>query len=72
LAGVDPVQALVFTAVFNGVAAVPLVFLIARIAADGAIMGRFRSGRLSSALVWATCAGMGASAAGMLLALTQG
>ena len=27
--GIDPIKALVFTAVFNGVAAVPLIFLIA-------------------------------------------
>jgi NRAMP (natural resistance-associated macrophage protein)-like metal ion transporter len=67
--GIDPVQALVFAAVFNGVAAVPLVFLIARIARDERIMGRFRSSRLSNVLVWATFAGMGAAAAAMLLTI---
>jgi hypothetical protein len=30
--GIDSMKALVFTAVFNGVAAVPLIFLITRIA----------------------------------------
>ena len=37
--GIDPIKALVFTAVFNGVAAVPLIFLIARIARNPKVMG---------------------------------
>ena len=52
--GVDPMKMLVFTAVFNGVAAVPLVFVIARIARNKEIMGEHRSGWLSNTLVWAT------------------
>ena len=60
--GIDPIQALVFTAVFNGVAAVPLLVLIARIGESGRIMGEYRSGTLSRCLVWITCAAMGASA----------
>ena len=52
--GVDPMKMLVFTAVFNGVAAVPLVFIIARIARNKEVMGEHRSGWLSNTLVWAT------------------
>jgi Mn2+/Fe2+ NRAMP family transporter len=37
--GVNPIRALVFAAVFNGVAAVPLIWFINRIAADRATMG---------------------------------
>ena len=52
--GFNPIQALVFTAVFNGVAAVPLIFFISKIARSEKIMGEYKSGKLSSALVWLT------------------
>lgn len=52
--GINPIKALVFTAVFNGVVAVPLIFLIARIARRSDIMGEYRSGRWSNILVWLT------------------
>jgi NRAMP (natural resistance-associated macrophage protein)-like metal ion transporter len=54
--GIDPMKALVFTAVMNGIAAVPLIFIIARIAGNKAIMGEHRSGWLSSVFVWGTFA----------------
>jgi NRAMP (natural resistance-associated macrophage protein)-like metal ion transporter len=67
--GIDPMKALVFTAVFNGIAAVPLIFLIARIAQREDIMGEYRSGLLSKIFVWATFLLMGAAAAAMLWTL---
>lgn len=67
--GIDPVRALVFTAVFNGVAAVPLVFLIARIAGDGKIMGKYKGGMLSRTFTWATFALMATSAVAMFWTL---
>lgn len=42
--GINPVKALIYTAVLNGVAAVPLVFLIIRISSSKKIMGEFKSG----------------------------
>jgi Mn2+/Fe2+ NRAMP family transporter len=45
--GVNPIRFLVFAAVFNGVAAVPLIWIINRIAADRGTMGEARSRRLS-------------------------
>jgi len=53
---INPIKALVFTAVFNGVAAVPLIFIIAKIARDEKIMGEHKSGWLSNGFVWATFA----------------
>ncbi len=50
--GIDPIKALVFTAVINGVVSVPLLFLINKIASDKKIMGKHRSGWLSRALLW--------------------
>lgn len=70
--GIDPIKALVFAAVFNGVAAVPLIFLIARIASNEKIMGRYKSGQLSKIFVWLTFAIMAASAIAMFYTLSQG
>ena len=67
--GINPIQALVFTAVVNGVIAVPLIFLIARIANNKTIMGEYKSGALSNALVWITFALMGAAAIAMFATL---
>jgi len=67
--GIDPMKALVFTAVFNGVAAVPLLFLIAKIARDKKIMGEHASGNLSHVFVWATFVLMGTAAIAMLFTL---
>lgn len=67
--GIDPVKALVFTAVLNGVAAVPLLFLIVRIAASEKIMGEYKSGWLSKSLLWFTFVCMGAAAIAMFFTL---
>jgi NRAMP (natural resistance-associated macrophage protein)-like metal ion transporter len=67
--GINPVKALVFTAVFNGVAAVPLIFIIAKMAGDKTIMGEHVSGWLSKTFVWATFVLMAASAIAMFVTL---
>ncbi len=66
---INPMKALVFTAVFNGIAAVPLLFMIARINDSRAIMGENRGGVLSRGLVWLTFAVMGLCAVGMFATL---
>ncbi|MFA6422360.1 MAG: divalent metal cation transporter [Candidatus Buchananbacteria bacterium] len=70
--GIDPIKALIFTAVFNGVAAVPLIFLIARIAKNKKVMGKYQSGKLSNSLIWATFGIMTASAFAMFFTLFKG
>lgn len=67
--GLDPMRALVFTAVFNGIAAVPLLFLLGKINGDAGILGAYRGGPLSRALVWLTFAIMGLSAVALLYTL---
>lgn len=67
--GIDPVKALVYTAVMNGVVAVPLIFLIALIARSTTIMGPYKSGWFSNVLIWCTFLGMGAAAFGTLATL---
>jgi len=49
--GLDPIKALVFTAVFNGIAAVPLLFVIAKVGNNTAIMGEYRNGPISNLFV---------------------
>ena len=65
LIGIDPIRALMFTAVFNGVASIPLVFLINRVARDRRIMGDETSGRLSTILLGITFIAMAAGAVAM-------
>jgi len=63
--GIDPIKALIYAAVFNGVAAVPLIFIIAKIGRSEKIMGEHKSGKLSNILVWGTFVIMGAAAVTM-------
>lgn len=65
--GINPVKALVYVAVLNGVAAVPLIFLIIKISANKKIMGEYKSGLLSKTILWITFLGMGASAIATLI-----
>ncbi len=67
--GIDPIQALVITAVINGVVAVPLIFLIAKIAQNKSIMGEHKSGIISKTLVWLTFAGMLLAAFAMIVTM---
>ena len=46
--GVDPIKALVFTAVFNGIAAVPLLFMIAKVGNNQKIMGEYKNTPISN------------------------
>ena len=70
--GIDPMKALVFTAVFNGIAAVPLLFVIARINSEKRILGKYRGGRLSVGMVWLTFAVMGLSCVALLYTTVAG
>jgi NRAMP (natural resistance-associated macrophage protein)-like metal ion transporter len=67
--GINPIKALVYAAVLNGVVAVPLISIIALIARNKAIMGPYRSGWFSNLLVWLTFPGMGAAAVAMFATL---
>ncbi len=67
--GIDPIKALVFTAVFNGLAAVPLLYLISRIAINKKVMGENVSGRLSRFFVPLAFVVMLAASVAMLLTI---
>jgi NRAMP (natural resistance-associated macrophage protein)-like metal ion transporter len=46
--GINPIQALIYAAILNGIVAVPLLFFILRVANDRRIMGDFTNGRLGN------------------------
>ena len=69
--GINPIRALVFTAVFNGVAAVPLIYIIARINSSKKILDKNRGGILSRSLVWLTFAVMAIAAIAMFYTLAR-
>lgn len=67
--GIDPIQALVVTAIINGIVAPPILVLIALLARDRAVMGPRRSGRLSNTLVWVATVVMGVAAVALIATL---
>jgi Mn2+/Fe2+ NRAMP family transporter len=62
---VDAIKALFWSAVLNGITAVPLIAAIVYLASNDGIMGQWRSSPLARAWGWATVALMGAATAGM-------
>ena len=70
--GVNPIHALVFAAVFNGIIAVPLIWFIYRIAADQRVMGDARSGWLSRATLIITFIGMAGAVVAMAISYIKG
>ena len=67
--GIDPIQALVVTAIINGIVAPPILVLIALLARDRQVMGKRRSGTLSNTLVWAATIVMGVAAVALIATL---
>lgn len=69
--GVDPIKALIFTAVFNGIAAVPLIYLIARVSRREDVMGEYKSKWLSQAGLWICFGVMGVAAVALLVSFVH-
>jgi len=67
--GLDPIEALVLTAVFNGIVAVPLIYLIIRVARRKDIMGEHKSGPWSSLGLWIAFGVMALAAIALLISL---
>ncbi len=60
--GINPIAALVYTAIINGVVAVPLLVMILLVANNRRIMGSFTNGRLSNLIGVVTTVFMGVAA----------
>jgi NRAMP (natural resistance-associated macrophage protein)-like metal ion transporter len=67
LLGIDPIKALVITAIINGIVAPPMLALIALLGRDRGVMGARRSGALSNGLLWITTAVMTVAALALLV-----
>jgi NRAMP (natural resistance-associated macrophage protein)-like metal ion transporter len=65
--GVNPIKALFWTAVVNGVIAPPLLVVLMLVANNKKVMGQHTNGRTANAVGWFTCALMFAAAVGMFL-----
>jgi Mn2+/Fe2+ NRAMP family transporter len=68
--GIDPIEALVYTAVINGIVAVPMLYAILKICNDKAILENWTNGLISNIIGWATFLVMGTSV--VILFLTWG
>ncbi len=69
--GINPVKALVYAAVLNGIAAVPLIFFIIKISASQKIMGEYKSGLLSKIILWTTFLAMGSAVIAMFYMMVK-
>lgn len=70
--GINPIQALYYTAVLNGIVAPPLLVMIMLIGRNRSIMKKRVNGRVSSALGWTTTIAMSIAAVALLLTLGAG
>jgi NRAMP (natural resistance-associated macrophage protein)-like metal ion transporter len=69
---IDAIKALFWSAVLNGVAAVPLIAVIVWFASSKSIMGEWKSSLVARAWGWATFALMGAATIGMFYFMARG
>lgn len=66
--GIDPMKALVYAAVINGMTAVPLIFIVIFIANKSRIMHQYKSGLIANTLLWLTFICMALTAISVCLA----
>lgn len=62
LAGINAIKALYYTAIINGIVAVPLIAIIIKLADDERIVGRHKTRKISKIIAWITLIFMGISA----------
>jgi len=67
--GIDPIQALVWAAVVNGIAAVPLLTMIARIGRNKEIMGEYKISQIGRIGIWAAFGIMTIAATAMIISM---
>jgi Mn2+/Fe2+ NRAMP family transporter len=67
----NPVKALIWAAVLNGIVAVPVMALLMLLSTSTAIMGRFRISGRWTVIGWAATAVMGVASTAFLLAMLR-
>ncbi|HVX37763.1 MAG TPA: divalent metal cation transporter [Hyphomicrobium sp.] len=65
--GMNPIKALYYSAVINGLVAVPIIVIMMLIAADSRVMGQFKVGGWLSYLGWATAVVMALASVAMVI-----
>ncbi len=70
--GINPIQALVWTAILNGLIAPPLLLVILHIANDRGLMGDRVNGWVLNLLGWATTLAMGGAGLALLVSWLKG
>jgi Mn2+/Fe2+ NRAMP family transporter len=65
--GINPITALVLSAVLNGLIAAPLLVLVMLVSNDRAALGERTNGRLLNIVGWATTIVMGVAAVGLIV-----
>jgi NRAMP (natural resistance-associated macrophage protein)-like metal ion transporter len=64
---INPIRALFYAAVINGIAAVPLIVVVLLLASNPSVMGRYPANRFSLALGWVTAVAMACASVVMLI-----
>lgn len=67
--GIDPIKALIYSAVANGLVAPVILFMIVRISSNKRIMGRWRNSLFTTIIGWFVFAAMAASGIAAIAAL---
>jgi Mn2+/Fe2+ NRAMP family transporter len=65
--GINPITALVLSAVINGLVAPPLLVLVMLVSNDRRAMGSHTNGRLLNVVGWTTTLAMGAAGVGLVV-----
>lgn len=71
LIGINAIKALYYSAILNGIIAVPLIAIIIKLADDERIVGKFKSTKSMRNTAWITFALMGISALTMIIMLLR-
>ncbi len=69
--GINPIDALFWTAVLNGLLAPPLLVLVMLVANSKRVMGKHTNGRWTNLLGWGATGAMFAAAGGLVLTWSQ-
>lgn len=67
--GIDPIKALIYSAIANGIIAPIIIICIVHISGSKKIMGKFKNSRLVNTIGWVLIALMGISAIGAVISL---
>ncbi len=70
--GINPITALVLSAVLNGLLAPPLLVLVMLVSNDRRVMGERTNGRLLNVMGWATTVAMGLAALALIVTTVAG